>query len=378
MIEIHEPRHGAILNRKHGREDATGLEVVITGCADPAQEVWVNGRPAERAGLQFSATVRLTQRENEIRAETRTVRGVQTQAIRVLWDRRSFKRYRFFIDDHVFFLEDIVRQQYRSLFDCFYLKRLREFHAAYGTKVVLNLFFRNDHGDSRFEITQMPDRYRGEWRDHADWLKLSFHAHSEFPDRPYAYCSAAKLAHDYDAVQEQVARFAGAESFCPPIVIHWAVVQPACFKVLTDRGVRTLSGQFRVGQQSVEAQSDAERFYATGDIGYFLDTERSLYLAERRVIHDFGHGITFMIGDVCCNRYTVEQAREFMAPRFADELNNELVGLASHEQYTFPFYRNYLPDHFDRMDDVLRAVTEHGYAPVWFHEGLLGNRAWEE
>jgi len=36
---------------------------------------------------------------------------------------------------------------------------------------------------------------------------------------------------------------------------------------------------------------------------------------------------------------------------------------------------NYLPDHAQRLDAAIRWVTEHGYEPVFFHEGLLGGRS---
>ena len=48
------------------------------------------------------------------------------------------------------------------------------------------------------------------------------------------------------------------------------------------------------------------------------------------------------------------------------------MDLFTHEQYFWPFYRNYIPDHFARLDTALRWVTEHGYKPVFLHEGFLG------
>ena len=50
------------------------------------------------------------------------------------------------------------------------------------------------------------------------------------------------------------------------------------------------------------------------------------------------------------------------------------LDLFTHEQYFWPFYRNYLPDHPQRLDTTLRWVTDHGYKPVFFHEGFLGGR----
>ena len=52
----------------------------------------------------------------------------------------------------------------------------------------------------------------------------------------------------------------------------------------------------------------------------------------------------------------------------------EIMDLFTHEQYFWPFYRNYIPDHPQRLDATIRWVTEHGYKPVFFHEGFLGGR----
>jgi hypothetical protein len=46
--------------------------------------------------------------------------------------------------------------------------------------------------------------------------------------------------------------------------------------------------------------------------------------------------------------------------------------LLTHEQYFWPFYKNFIPDHEQRLEVALRLVTERGYKPVFFHEGLLG------
>ena len=373
MLEILNPRHGAILNRTHGSETSEALTVTIRGCADALGALTVNGVPATREGTGFTAEVPLTAKSNEIRAELQTTRGTQTYALKVLWDKASFRRYRFYIDDHSFCFDDIARHGYDSIFDCFYFDALRRLHREYGMKVVLNIFFRNDHGD--FELSEFPDRYQGEWIDNSDWLKLAFHAYSEFPNRPYQYASAQKLATDFDLVREQIIRFAGEETYCPPSVIHWAMLPPANFALLRERGVRVLGGQYLHAQPVVDEQP------GTGpcpDIGYFLDVERAAYLVEHGVLHDFDHGITYSRGDCVFNLVPKDQVIDKLAIRLGNQQANEVVGLASHEQYSFPFYSNHLPDHFERMDIGLRHLTENGYVATFPHEGLLGNTAWED
>jgi hypothetical protein len=59
-------------------------------------------------------------------------------------------------------------------------------------------------------------------------------------------------------------------------------------------------------------------------------------------------------------------------PLANDPNKSEIMELFTHEQYFWPFYRNYIKDHPERMDRTIRFVTERGYKPVFFHEGLMG------
>ena len=56
----------------------------------------------------------------------------------------------------------------------------------------------------------------------------------------------------------------------------------------------------------------------------------------------------------------------------------ENFGIVSHEQYTFPYYPNYLPDHMERLDLTARLYTEAGCKPVFFNDGILGNTTWDK
>ena len=38
------------------------------------------------------------------------------------------KMYNFFIDDNIFFFDDLIRREKKSIFDCFYLAGLKVVH----------------------------------------------------------------------------------------------------------------------------------------------------------------------------------------------------------------------------------------------------------
>lgn len=355
-LTIDEPFHGAVLNRRQGEAVDGGLKIRVSGRAPLSQPVTVNGAPAERSGTRFGAELVLREKETEIVARSEGVFGASEHRVRGLWDRHSYPRYRFSIDDNSFFLRDIAQKQYPSLFDCFYLKILQDLHAKYGARFVLNIYYTTEDG---FELPQFPDRYRGEWTDNADWLKLAFHAHANLPDRPYQYASPAQLIADLDKVADQIRRFAGEATYSPPTVIHWGMVQPTALRPLAERGVRVLSGMF------------SERS-GVWDVNYLLDDERSEYLSRHDALMDFASGIVFSRVDIVCNNTSVEKVVPTLEPLAEDPNQAEIMDLFTHEQYFWPFYVRHVPDHAQRLDAAIRWVTEHGYKPVFFHEGFLG------
>jgi len=357
-IKIGDPFHGAVLNRRHGEEVDGGLKIPVSGEAPPGEPVTVNGQPARREGAGFHARLVLRRKETEIVAAAEGGGTRREDRVRVVWDRYSQPRYRFSVDDNSFFLRDIAKKKYASLFDCFYLKILRDLHTKYGARFVLNIYYTTEDG---FTLPQFPDRYKGQWAENADWLKLAFHAHANLPDRPYQDAPPEKLIADLDRVAEQILRFAGEATYSPPTVIHWGMVRPEAFKSLFDRGVRVLSGYFRLAG-------------GKWDINYRLDDRRSEYLSRHDALKDFSSGIVFSKIDIVCNSTPLDRVVPTLAPLAEDPNCAEVMDLFTHEQYFWPFYRNYLPDHAQRLDAAIRWVTEHGYKPVFFHEGFLGGR----
>ena len=354
-IHIEEPFHGAVLNRRLGQPTAEGLKILVSGTAAEASRVTVQGQPAELRSGKFAADVILRDRETDITAVAEGHGGRQQDRVRVVWDRNSRPRYRFSIDDNSFFLRDVHQKGCRSLFDCFYLKMLRDLNRKYGAKFVLNIYFTTADG---FDISQFSDRYKSEWRDNAAWLRLAFHAYADKPDRPYQQGPVEKLLADFDRVADQIRRFAP-DAYSPPSVIHWGMVPPEAFQPLFQRGVRVLSGYFRPSNGG-------------WDVNYRLDARRSEWLWHHDALKDFDSGIVFSRIDIVCNTVPLAKTAATLQEAVGDPNRAEIIDMFTHEQYFWPFYRNYLPDHPQRLDAAIRFVTERGYEPVFLHEGFLG------
>jgi hypothetical protein len=298
----------------------------------------------------------ITEAEHNITAVYDGAYGRQEHTVRVVWDRHSKPRYRFSIDDNSFWLRDVAREGYESLFDCFYLDILRKLNSEYGAKFTLNIYFSTADG---FELPQFPDHYKSEFEDNSDWLVLSFHARANDPDRLYQYATTETLMGDLHRVEEQIVRFAGEATLAPPTVIHWGMLQPEALPALYDHGVRVLSAFFAMREWG-------------GDVNYMLDPVRSENVWNHEALMDFRTGLLFSRVDIVCNNTSVDQVDGVLQPLHDNPRQAEIMDLFTHEQYFWPFYSHYIPDHGDRLDATIRWVTERGYEPVFFHEGFMG------
>lgn len=368
MFEITNLRDGAVLDHTFGIETIDGLEIVINGIAPAQANVTVNGIPAIRHDRNFTSRVKLTGKINQITAEADDFYGKRTITLTVVWDKGSFKRYNFFFDDCIFFLRWIALNRPQSVFEEMFLKRLKDIHEKYNSKFMLNLFYHDDHHD--FALSGVPDCYKAEFQANSDWLKFSFHAYSEFPDRPYQHADAQKLASDFDLVRSEVCRFAGEKCFIAPMVIHWAMTNPDNFAVLQERGTKCLAGGF-LGSVAYIGEKHTTR---VTDIGYHYEQDTAHYLKDRHIFYDRFHDILLLDNLLCCNLNDMTCIENSFAA--LQTAPRDTLSLMSHEQYCYSDYFNYIPDHLDRVERSCQLATEAGYKPVWFPEGILGNTAW--
>ena len=398
MIEITSHRQGAILNHHHGTESARSLKITVQGISGSGHPVKVNGSPARMDGRNFSAEIELTQKINPVTASVMTPYGVYSQELKLMWDKQSFRRYHCYIDDHSFVFTELARQRPKYAFDHFYLAGLKKIHDETGFKVTLNSFYRNDHDKDGFLLKEMPDVWKSEFEENSDWLKFSFHSYSEFPDRPYLESSAEEFGHDFDLVKNEIIRFAGENAFTPPVVIHWGSIHPAAAAELIRRGTHCYNYTFRPkvsggpslaermnggDMDRVQKRSLSGEDKAASTEGLKMHYERPEeldYLKQYSAYYDPSLELIFIYGcGICCNLVPLaEIPKRFEAAlRTAERNGIETLKFASHEQYTFPSYPNYLPDHMERIALTARLFAENGFEPVYFNDGLLGNTAWE-
>lgn len=368
-IIVDEPFEGAVFHPRSPKpmigivtnaKQQTGCQILVQGHLPidfPANAtVLVNGQTSARSENRFTCPIELYERKNEIVVQVQTGQRIEKKVVRVAWIKESFPRYRFQVDDNSFFLRDICKNQYKSLFDCFYLAMYRDLHLKYGSKFTLNVF--NSTPERDFQLSDFPETYKSEWEDNSDWLRLAFHAENEFPDRPYETAKPEKLAADFDEVAGQIRRFAG-KAYRQPGIIHWGTIRPEAYKTLYDRGVRTLSGYFTKSGNSWV-------------VSFQLPDSVCQYLTSHEAWMNFDENIMFSRLEMVVNSTPIDKIIPILDASRSNPNFSEVVDFLTHEQYFWPSYQSYLPDHAKRMDRAIRWVTENGYKPVFLDDGFYG------
>jgi len=359
LLRIFSPMDGAILNRRDGVETEKGLEIEVRGTAYSRATVMVNGLPARVSGDSFTCKLPLRSRTTLIKAEAEWHDQKTPDSVTVLYDKNSFRRYRMSLDDNIEFLEDIAlnARRYRSIFDNPYLGFWREMNQRYGMKLHINIYYEKPSG---FNLTRMPDTFKNEWRENAHWLKMRFHARANDPNRPYLSAPYEKVAREFEMVENEQVRFAGEESRGDFTTIHWGEATREGCQAVRDRGIRGLPGYF-VRQNDQWA------------VSYYLDGRQAEHMSQHDAWKDSAMNLFFIRHAIVINTVKLPDIPAHMQKVMAMPHASEILELMIHEQYFYPWYAAYIPEFRERVSATLEWVTTHGYRPVHYEEGFLGN-----
>ncbi|GAB3795205.1 hypothetical protein GCM10028819_10880 [Spirosoma humi] len=356
-IEFLSPIDGDMLHARDGVTISDGLEIDVQLLAPSSHSLTINGTRASYGQGVFSGKVRLNQYENTITVHDCTT--AESKSIQVYWLPNFAGHYRLSIDDNIWFLRDIYQQQgnYQSLFDHPYLGFLKQVHTTYGTKIHLNLFYQTEG----FNLSKFPDRFKAEWQANADWLRLSFHAWGEFPDRPYQQAGYEQVKHDCAIVKEQILRFAGEALMGPVTTLHWGESTVEGSRALRDAGYVGQLGYFNVDDE-------------LPPVSYYLNVEQRRHIKKRFVWHDNQEDITFIRSSIVIDKTELSD----IVPHLDSYANKPsglppFVDLLVHEQYFYPFYEAYQPDFRDRILAAVKWATDKGYTPAFLGDSLFAD-----
>ena len=255
------------------------------------------------------------------------------------------KCFCFTVDDNIRFLKELSENRYGSMFEHPYLALYKRLHKKYGLCVQLNLFYECDG----FDLSRMSERYRREWEENADWLKLSFHSKLE-NERPYEYSDYDEVYRDCSEVEREILRFAGESSLARTTTLHYCLATHEGLHALRDCGVRGLLGLYGTAKSPRTS--------------YQTSTLCAGLLRRGEVLHD--GDIAYAAIDIVLNCFGREQILEQLLA--LKERNT--VKVMIHEQYFYKDYFNYQPDFEQKLDAAFAFLIENGFSSC-FYENVI-------
>lgn len=253
------------------------------------------------------------------------------------------KTFCFTIDDNVRCLAEINESQPSSMFDHPYLAMLHRLHRQFDLKIQLNLFYEA----SGFTLSDMTDRYRGEFAANSGWLKLSFHSRKE-NSRPYQNASYDEVFADCEAVQSEILRFACPAALAKTTTVHYCQTTSEGTAALADNGVLGLLGLFGTHE-----------------------APRTSYGIEESVAKDIRNGQILSVDgmayasiDMIINKLKKEE----LSPALEALMTRDSLCVMIHEQYFYGDYKAYQPDFEEKLTAVFSHLTENGYQSRFFEE----------
>lgn len=322
------------------------IDCIIDAPADHL--IFLNGIKCTYENGYYRASLSLTQKKTELIALDETSGEKAESHVYRLYTPK--KIYRISIDDNIWFLQDIAKNQdtYASIFENPYLAMYKKLHEEYGTKFHFNIYYTcPEHGG--FSLPELSDKFKSEWQSANDWMTLSFHAKANDPCWPYMNSNYDEIYGHCKAVMDEIERFAGYRGAVT--TIHFAEAPDECIKALYDLGLRAILGDYSLDKNgkpqicyhATQEQFDTVRKYCfwknpdTKMIMFPCDTVLNMYTMEK------------MLGEI-----------EWFNSTYPDR---SFMDLLIHEQYFYPDYIKPLADYEDRLRAGIEWCISHGYVP---------------
>lgn len=345
-ISFISPIDGDMLHSKDGEVINGSLEVIVSVKAPQGSNISINGERATAIKDIFIAKLGFEKYKNNIQVVNNTTG--EKKGITVYWLPNFANKYRLSIDDNIWFLRDLHKENPASLFDNAYLAFLRNVHDTYGTKIHLNLFYQTEG----FALSELSDKYKSEWEANANWLRLSFHALGEFPDKPYINAGYDQVKTDCALVDEQIKRFAGKASMGPFTTIHWGEATKDGVRAVKDVGYNGLLGYFGLYDE-------------VPGVSYYLQGDKRERVEKRFVWKDNETDMVFVRTSIVIDREKIDTIVPLLDSYKANDNMPPYLDFLVHEQYYYPDYFNYQPDYEEKIMMAVKWAVDNGYEPAF-------------
>ena len=251
----------------------------------------------------------------------------------------------FTVDDNIRFLKALNEKKVSDIFENKYLALFKRLHLDYDLKVQLNLFYKYED----FCLADMTDRYKRQFSENADWLKLSFHSYEENYS-PYENADYKEVFGDADKVDSEIIRFAGRDSLADTTTVHFCRLTEGGLRAIKDCGIKGLLGLF--GDENEK------------EVSYGLSEKVSDGIRQGEIYTE--NGIAYSGIDVILNLYD----RNTILERLKNVVGRKFIKIMIHEQYFYKDYKFYQADFADKVESAVRFLTENGYKSTFFEDVL--------
>ena len=321
------------------------IKCVISAPAD--HKITVNSIPCTFDGTNWVAQIPVGKTDLLLTVTDHSDKQSENIKITVFYTPQ--KTFRVSIDDGIWFLQDIAKHGYESIFENPYLSMLKRLNKLYGAKFHINIYYTcPEHGG--FSLNELSDRYKDQWLEAKDWLVLSFHARADSPAYPYLNSDRETTRNHCEEVYKEIQRFAGYRN--PVTTLHFAETTKEGVRGLYDCGIRALLGDYSYsskGQRQLCYGATEEEFLSVRHNCFYKDPQTDMIM---------------FCCDAVLNCFTPQGVEEEME-RF-DKLypDRSFIDILIHEQYFYSDYKYYLPDYEERITSGIRWCLDHGYKPA--------------
>lgn len=357
------PIDGDCLNSYDGVMKDGVLTIKARVRADETSDIYINEIKAVKTGDIFEAEVSLKGYRNTLYAvDKNDSRNDAKIAVYML--RNPIGKYRLSSDDNLLFFADITKNKdkYKSIFENPYLAVYKEAHDKYGVKVHLNVFYETDDmpvfkvKQDYFNLSMMTDKYKNEWKQNSDWLKLSFHARMEHPDKPYQHTTIRRIEEDCELVHKEILRFAGEDTLAKVTTIHWGECNQAGMRTVRTAGYRGAMGYF-------EHTPEGEPLVA-----YYYPDEMINHIGGRDFWKDNDEDIMYGRIDLVLNTCNMQNLLPRLEAIKADPHRAGFIEVMIHEQYFYKEYGAYIPEFREIVLTACKWAYDYGYKGCLMNE----------
>ena len=353
-IEFIFPIDGDFLGKSDVYADGGILFTEVIISSEKEKKLTVNGVEASAINGLYKASVQICEGKNTFSI---SCDGRVCEEIHAYYIPEANKKFRISTDDNILFLRNIngKKDEYTSIFNDPYLSVYKKAHDLYGACVDVNLFYETDdmpgfsHKGEYFNLSMMTDKFKDEWEENSDWLRLSFHANAEHPAKPYMSAEYHKIYDDALKVNKEIIRFAGRKSLSSTATVHWGEATREGTLAMKALGYNTLAGYFEISDSG------------TPRVAYYYPNELIRHIGARDLWKNHDTDILHARIDLVLNVIKYGELEQKLTEIYRDPHRSGFIEIMIHEQYFYPEYKNYIPEFSQMVIEAAGWLHAHGY-----------------